>query len=108
MGNGRMTELHNVNEANKVMPARDSLGTVEDTYKGMQKWFNEELAGNLWSQIGPAICKQMPEECGVRNQSRDDVFGSVKENYAAQQKWFNENIVPNIWSEIAPAVAREK
>ena len=45
--------------ANNVLNA--SLGSVNDTYRGMHQWFKDDLVGNLFSNIGQLICKWLTE-----------------------------------------------
>ncbi len=38
-----------------------SLGSVNDTYRGLHQWFNDDVVGNLFSQIGQLIGKWISE-----------------------------------------------
>lgn len=45
--------------ANNVLNA--SLGSVNETYKGLHQWFKDDLVGNLFSNIGQLIGKWLSE-----------------------------------------------
>jgi hypothetical protein len=38
-----------------------SLGSINETYRGMHQWFNDDLVGNLFGQIGQLIGKWISE-----------------------------------------------
>ncbi|HEY9790844.1 MAG TPA: hypothetical protein V6D22_10625, partial [Candidatus Obscuribacterales bacterium] len=38
-----------------------SLGSINETYRGMHQWFNDDLVGNLFSQIGQLFGKWISE-----------------------------------------------
>lgn len=45
--------------ANNILNA--SLGSVNDTYRGLHQWFKDDLVGNLFSNIGQLIGKWLTE-----------------------------------------------
>ncbi|MBX9690333.1 MAG: hypothetical protein K2X27_26705 [Candidatus Obscuribacterales bacterium] len=45
--------------ANNILNA--SLGSVNDTYRGLHQWFKDDLVGNLFSNIGQLIGKWLSE-----------------------------------------------
>lgn len=45
--------------ANNILNA--SLGSVNETYRGMHQWFKDDLVGNLFSNIGQLICRWLSE-----------------------------------------------
>ncbi len=42
-------------------PLSTSLGSINDTYRGMHQWFNDDIIGNLFQQIGQLIGKWISE-----------------------------------------------
>lgn len=41
--------------------ANASLGSINETYRGMTKWFKDDIVGNLFSNIGQLFCKWLTE-----------------------------------------------
>lgn len=39
----------------------NSLGSINETYRGMHQWFNDDIIGNLFEQIGQLIGKWLSE-----------------------------------------------
>jgi hypothetical protein len=97
--------MENFSDAgNNVMKA--TLGDVNDTYKGLHQWFNEDLAGNLWSSIGPLAAKESERPQTAANNVLTGSLGDVNDTYKGLHRWFDEDVVGNLWSNIGQLVGK--
>jgi len=80
---------------NKTLNA--SLGSVEETYRGLQEWWQSEMAGHLFPVI--TRTEDSSDVQRAANNVMNTGLGSLGDTYRGLHQWFQDDLAGNLFPE---------